>query len=43
MSSKLADLPVDPHQLSIDTLNIATSNLADLLADLPPINQAEMP
>ena len=25
-----------PHQLSIDALNTATPNLADLLADVPP-------
>ena len=29
-----------PSQLSVDALNTATPNLADLLADLPPINQA---
>ena len=32
-----------PSQLSIDALNTATSNLADLLADLSPINWAKMP
>ena len=32
-----------PHQLSIDALKTDTPNLADILADLPPINWAEMP
>ena len=29
-----------PYQLSIDALSTITPNLADLLGDLPPINQA---
>ena len=29
-----------PHQSSTDALSTITPNLADLLADLPPINQA---
>ena len=36
---QLADLP-PPRQLSIDALNTITTNLADLLADLPPANRA---
>ena len=28
-----------PSQLSIDALNTATPNLANLMADLPPANQ----
>ena len=32
-----------PHQLSIDALKTITPNVADLLADLTPINQAQMP
>ena len=29
-----------PHPSSIDALNTATPNLADVLEDLPPVNQA---
>ena len=36
MAYLLADLP--PPQLSIDALNTATPNLADILADLPQIS-----
>ena len=32
-----------PCPLSIDALNTVTPNLADILADLPPINWASMP